>query len=117
MQLKTVDLHGIRFLECVDGITRVEDALDLIAGCIEHDSGRVLIESSALPAAFFELRSGFAGEFLQKFSNYRVRLAAVFPSEDAYSDRFREFLLEARRGRDFRVFAARSEAEAWLVGE
>jgi Domain of unknown function (DUF4180) len=115
MQLRTSEFHGIRTLECVDSITRIEDAMDLVAACFEHDAERVLLESRVLPTAFFDLSSGFAGEFLQKFSNYRIKLAAVFPSEDGYSDRFREFLLEAKRGRGFRVFASRPEAEAWLT--
>jgi hypothetical protein len=117
MQLKTFEHDGVRIVECVDSITRIEDAMDLVAACFEHDAERVLLESRVLPAAFFDLSSGFAGEFLQKFSNYRIRLAAVFPSEDGYSDRFREFLLEARRGSHFRVFASRSEAETWLTSE
>jgi Domain of unknown function (DUF4180) len=117
MHLKTFDHHGVQIVECVDAITRVEDAMDLVAACFEHDAQRVLLESRVLPTAFFDLRSGFAGEFLQKFSNYRIKLAAVFASEDGYSDRFREFLLEARRGRGFRVFASRPEAEAWLISE
>jgi Domain of unknown function (DUF4180) len=91
--------------------------MDLVAACFEHDAERVLLESHVLPAAFFDLSSGFAGEFLQKFSNYRIRLGAVFPSKDGYSERFREFLLEARRGRGFRVFSSRPEAEAWLISE
>jgi hypothetical protein len=117
MQLKIVDQQGRRIAICVEPITRVEDALGLVAACMEHDSERLLLESDRLPAAFFDLRSGFAGEFLQKFVNYQIRLAGVFPSEDGYSERFREFLLEARRGRGFRVFAARAEAEAWLASE
>ena len=117
MKLITHEMHGARFIECVDSITRIEDALDLVSACMEHDAGSVLLESHTLPAAFFELGSGFAGEFLQKFSNYRVRLAAVFPLEDGYSDRFREFLSEARRGRGFRVFPARADAEIWLASE
>ncbi len=115
MQLKTFDHNGVHVVECTDSITRVEDTMDLVAACFEHDAERVLLESRVLPATFFDLSTGFAGEFLQKFSNYRIKLAAVFPSEDGYTDRFREFLLEARRGSHFRVFASRPEAEAWLA--
>ncbi len=117
MQLQTSEFHGIRIVECTDSITRIEDAMDLVAACFEHDAERVLLESRVLPAAFFELSSGFAGEFLQKFSNYRIKLAAVFPSEDGYGDRFREFLQEAKRGRGFRVFTTRAEAQTWLASE
>ena len=111
------DRDGVRIVECVDSITAVGDALALISTCLEQGAARVLLESRTLPAAFFDLRSGFAGEFLQKFQNYHMRLAAVFPSQTEYNERFREFLSEARRGRTFRVFAGRSEAEAWLTSD
>ena len=117
MHVEVRERDGVRIVECAESIARADDALALVAVCIEHDSTRVLLESHNLPVAFFELGSRFAGEFLQKLQNYRIRLAGVFPSEDGYSDRFREFLSEARRGRSFRVFSARSEAEAWLASE
>jgi uncharacterized protein DUF4180 len=117
MQLQVLDRHGVRIVECVDAIGSVGDALDLIAACMERHATRLLLESRNLPLAFFDLRSGFAGEFVQKLQNYHIRLAGVFPSDLGYSERFCEFLSEAKRGRSFRVFAARSEAEAWLVGE
>lgn len=39
------------------------------------------------------------------------------PSEHGYSERFRDFLAEAKAGRGFRAFASRSEAEEWLAAE
>ncbi len=117
MQLRKVERGGVRFVECVEPIAQVSEVLELVAGCIEHDATGVLIESRMLPPEFFDLRSGFAGEFLQKLVNYGLRLAAVFPNEAAYGERFREFLVEAKRGRSFRSFSERADAEAWLRGE
>jgi Domain of unknown function (DUF4180) len=117
MQVELIERDGVRIVECVGPIARVGDALELVAACVERDATRVLLESRHLPPAFFELRSGFAGELLQKLQNYRLRLAGVFPQDADYGERFREFLLEARRGRSFRVFAARAEAEAWLASD
>src|SRR6187549_3674319 len=39
------------------------------------ESGGLLIDESQLGPDFFDLRTGLAGEVLQKFTNYRVRLA------------------------------------------
>jgi hypothetical protein len=77
-----------------------------------------LIDSTILPEACFELRSRFAGEFIQKIQNYRIRLAAVFPLESSNGrERFGQFLAEARRGHGFRAFTNRLDAEAWLSSE
>lgn len=115
MEVRLLERDGARIVECVSAIRRSQDALELIAAGFEQGSTRLLLESDRLPAAFFELRSGFAGEFLQKLQNYRMRLACVLPAEDAHGERFREFLSEARRGRSFRAFASRADAEAWLA--
>jgi hypothetical protein len=115
MEVEVLDRDGVRIVECTDLIARVDDALELIAACIERHSTRLLLDSRHLPAAFFDLRSKFAGEFLQKLQNYRLRVAAVFPSEHEYSERFSEFLSEAKRGNSFRAFTVRADAEAWLA--
>ncbi|AKJ31911.1 DUF4180 domain-containing protein [Caldimonas brevitalea] len=101
-------------IECLGGVETVGDALSLIAACGEHDTDRVLLQASALPPSFFELSTGFAGEFIQKLVNYRLRVAGVFPPDRAYPERFREYLLEARRGPQFRAFVQRPDALVWL---
>jgi hypothetical protein len=116
MKVVAIERSGQRLLECVELLPRASEALELVSLCHEHDSNRVLIESHTLPAEFFDLRTGLAGEILQKLVNYHVRLAGVFPSESDYNPRFRELLLEAKRGKSFRSFAAREDAEAWLAG-
>jgi len=108
---------GVRIVEWLDPIDRVDDALNLVSACFESDARRLLLDSSHLPAAFFDLRTRFAGEFLQKLENYQIRLAGLFPHDHAYGERFTEFLSEARRGRRFRAFFARADAEAWLASE
>ena len=115
MELQILEHGGIRLAECAETIPAAGGASDLVAACLEHGVDGLLLEPQRLPPEFFELRTGYAGELLQKLQNYQVRVAGVFPSEEGYGDRFRELLLEARRGRaSFRVFATRDEALAWL---
>jgi len=117
MDVELIERDGVPIVACAGAITRAGDALELVSACVERSASRVLVEARHLPPAFFELRSGFAGEFLQKLQNYRMRVGGVFPPDGAYGERFREFLLEARRGRSFRVFDVRAEAEAWLASD
>lgn len=114
MQVELRERDGVRYLECT-GAMGPGDAMALVAACLEHGAGGVLLESHHLPPAFFDLRTGFAGELLQKLQNYGLRLAGVFASEEQYGERVRELLREARRGRGFRAFSAREDAEAWLA--
>ena len=115
MKVVPFERNGVRIVECLEVGGGASEALELISGCMEHGAELALVEARHLPPEFFELRSGFAGELLQKLANYGVRLAGVFPTEAGYAERFREFLLEAKRGRAFRAFGARADAEAWLA--
>ena len=114
MRVEIVERDGVRFACCGEPVGSAGDALGIVAACIENGTYRLLLESRHLPPAFFELRTGLAGEVLQKLQNYRIRVAGVFPSEEGYGDRFRELLREARSGSTFRAFADRELAEAWL---
>ena len=90
------------------------DPLAAFRSCIEHGRHALLFDAGALPAAFFDLRTGLAGELVQKLVDYRVRMAAVVPDLAGCPERFREFAREANRGRQFRFFATREGALAWL---
>ncbi|GAA2219684.1 DUF4180 domain-containing protein [Micromonospora olivasterospora] len=70
---------GVRVLECdPDGppVTTVQDAVDLI-GAAFLGAEVVAVPAGRLDEQFFELGSRFAGEVMQKFVNYRLRLAVI----------------------------------------
>ena len=63
-------------------------ALDPVAAlirCIEHEARALLFDRGTLPAAFFDLSTGVAGEVAQKLVNYGIRMAAVVPDLSACS--------------------------------
>jgi hypothetical protein len=92
------------------------DVLDLISFCGEHDTDRVLLFSENLPDTFFDLKSGEAGMILQKFVNYRMKVAAILPPS-LIRGKFGDFALETNRGVRFRIFQRQDEAERWLVAD
>ena len=90
------------------------DPLAALVHCIEHEARALLFDRGALPAAFFDLSTGLAGEVAQKLVNYGIRMAAVVPDLSDRSPHFRAFAREANAGRQLRFFATRQEAIAWL---
>jgi len=116
VKTRVVETQGHRYLEILEPIARVEDSVDVLSASFESRARGVLIDHALLPDAFFELRTRFLGEFLQKLVNYERRLAIVLPPERELGERFQEFLREAKRGSSFGAFTSRAEAEQWLSG-
>ncbi|WP_461077366.1 DUF4180 domain-containing protein [Streptomyces deserti] len=77
-----------------------DTALDLIGEAMGCDAEVVVVPVERVADDFFSLRSGVAGEVVQKFVNYRLRLLIVgdIASRVAGSDALRDFVREANRG-------------------
>jgi hypothetical protein len=77
------------------------DALGLIYGDGVGDAEWIAVPVERLDPAFFTLSSGVAGEFVQKFANYKLRLAVVgdISGPLEHSDALRDFVRESNRGR------------------
>jgi PadR family transcriptional regulator AphA len=109
---------GIVYLEISDRAFVLEseqDALDLAALCGEYASNLLLLNTWNLDDRFYDLKTGLAGSVLQKFSSYRINMAAVVPPE-AIKGRFGEMVMEANKGKQFRICTEKADAERWLTG-
>ena len=89
------------------------DVAAALAASIEH--GGLILDEQQLSPAFFDLRTGLAGEVLQKFTSYRARLAIVIADEGAYGSRFSELAYEHRTHRLVRFFSTGQLARQWLA--
>jgi hypothetical protein len=85
---------------------------DAIGACLRAD-GLILTEDDLAPE-FFDLRTGFAGEALQKFVNYRVRVAIVVTEPKSHGERFAELAREHSTHPMVRFVATEDAARAWL---
>ncbi|MDM5277511.1 DUF4180 domain-containing protein [Paenibacillus silvae] len=94
-----------------------EDAVNLVALCKENESNLLLLHSQAISEDFFKLRTGVAGQMIQKWINYHVKTAAVIPKEMVNQGRFKEMALESKKSNHFRMFETRDDAENWLLHE
>jgi hypothetical protein len=88
---------------------------DDISDAVGASLGRGLILTEAdLGPDFFDLRSGLAGEVIQKFVNYRVRVSIVVPMPDAHGDRFAELAHEHATHPTVRFVRSVDEAKQWM---
>ena len=53
------------------------EVVDLVGNASYQGVAWVAVPADLLPGDFFRLRTGFAGEVMQKFVNYRVGLAVI----------------------------------------
>lgn len=105
--------------EGADGhvIARTDDAMDLIGNASYSGVGLVALPVARLHPDFFILSSLLAGDILQKFVNYRVRVAIVgdISAYVAGSDALRDFVWESNRGEHVWFVADRDELRARLT--
>lgn len=91
-------------------ITDVQSSLDFIA-TVTYETGcnRIVLNKSALCEDFFNLRTKLAGEILQKFINYHVKIAIVGDYSVYTSNSLKDFIYESNKGND--IFFLESEKQ------
>lgn len=92
-------------------IIDVQSALDLIA-TVSYDTGcsALILNKSSLSEEFFELKTKLAGDILQKFINYQMKLAIVGDFSIYSSKSLKDFIYESNKGKH--IFFVSSEKEA-----
>jgi PadR family transcriptional regulator AphA len=95
------------------------DPTAIVTSCIESGADSLFLDEHSLPADFFDLSSGLAGELLHRLSVYQMRMAAVVSDLTVHSLHFQAFVREANKGDQYRFFSTRQQATRWLesVGE
>jgi PadR family transcriptional regulator, regulatory protein AphA len=117
MKTMLVKKDGKIIIECTGGtrcIRNDQDALELVAACGEYNTNLLLIHAENLTNEFYQLHTGVAGSILLKFVNYSIKAAAILSPKLVNQGKFQEMVIETNRGRDFRVFYNRENAEEWL---
>ena len=120
MKEKSIISHqadGQTFLEVLSEkqfIGSVQDALDLIGEFFGQYYDGIIIHEHSISPHFFELKTRLAGDILQKFSNYRLRLAIVGDWSKYTSHSLAAFIVESNRGRMVNFATSTEEAVALL---
>lgn len=100
MHIEIHQVNDTRIAEIVSDnmvIANAEDGLDLLGNLYYQDIDKIILHQKNITAAFFDLKTGIAGEILQKFSNYRVRLAIVGDFSNYQSNSLHKFIVESNK--------------------
>lgn len=96
--IKAGEVHIAEVTASESQIKTVQDALNLIANADYQGARSVIIGADRFTEEFFDLKSGLAGEVLQKVSNYRFKLAIVGNFSTYKSNALQAFIIECNRG-------------------
>lgn len=96
-------------------VTGGSSAMDLLATArYETGCSAIVLFKEQLDEAFFRLSTGLAGEVLQKFVNYQMKLAIVGDFSGYASKPLQDFIRESNEGRQICFQPDEAAALAWL---
>lgn len=103
MQIKSHQNNTLKSAEIVSNdliISTIEEGANLMADLYYQGYDRIIIYEHNIIPEFFDLKSKMAGEILQKFSNFRMKLAIVGDFSSHNSKSFTDFKYESNNTKD-----------------
>lgn len=113
MNIETHHLKDSKVAEIISSsivINNAEDGLNLLGNLYYEGFDSIIIYEQNIADNFFDLKSGIAGEILQKFSNYRVRLAIVGDFSKYLSKSMDAFIHESNKSKQINFLPNREVA-------
>ncbi len=100
MTIELIELNGV----CIAGIIsdnielkNTQDAVDMIANCNYQGATAIILREENIIGSFFDLKTGVAGDMLQKFSTYQSRLAIVGDFTKFPANSLQDFIRESNK--------------------
>jgi hypothetical protein len=117
IKMDYITVQGIKaaVLTAEEKWNTVQDALDCMVTAAYKGCTGVIVPKECLPEAFFQLKTGFAGEVLQKFTNYHMKIAVTGDFSSYASQSLKDFIYESNKGRQVFFKATAAECLASFV--
>jgi len=113
MEIKTHQANNSQIAEVISEeivIKTPEEGLQLLVDLYYQDFDKIIIHEKNITPDFFDLKTGIAGEILQKFSNYRVRLIIIGEFINYPGKSIKDFIYESNKGRQINFLDSLEEA-------
>jgi hypothetical protein len=75
----------------------LDELIDLMGNASYEGATGIVLAKKQLRAGFFDLSTRIAGEILQKFSNYRMKLSGIGDFSNPKSKSLRDFIYESNK--------------------
>ena len=118
MNIVVHNVEGNKIAEIISEeiiINNLQDALDLIANISYQEINKIILKENNITNSFYNLRSGLAGEILQKCVNYGFKIAIVGNFEKYEGKSLKAYIIECNRGNQSFFVSDISEAIEKLV--
>lgn len=113
MNIHLHTMNDVKIAEIISDeivIKTTQDAIDILGNCYYQGADSIIMHKKNITPDFFELKNKIAGEILQKFSNYRVRLVVVEDTSTYTSKSLRSFIVESNKGKQVNFLNSTSDA-------
>jgi len=100
MEIKAHEINTTKIAEVISEeiiINSAQDGLDFLGNIYYQDFDTVVVYEKNITSEFFDLKTKMAGDILQKFSNYRVKLAIVGDFSKYESKSIKDFIFESNK--------------------
>jgi len=118
MTIESHEINDLKIAEVISDtiiIANADDGLDLLGNLYYQGFDKIIIRQVNITHDFFDLKTGLAGEILQKFSNYHVGLAIVENFGSLHSKNMKDFIFESNKLGQITFVESTSEAIARFV--
>lgn len=113
MKIEAHSINDIKIAELISDdiiINTTEDGLDLLGNLYYQGFDSIVMNEKNITPDFFDLKNGMAGEILQKFSTYRVRLTIVGDFSKYTGKSLKDFIFESNKSRHINFVFSTEEA-------
>lgn len=100
MRIEIFNINDTKIAEVISDqilINATQDALDIMVDIYYQGIGKIILYEKNITAAFFNLKSGLAGEILQKFSNFKMQVAIIGDFKKYTSKSLSQFIYESNK--------------------
>lgn len=108
MQIIKHEANNINMAEIISDdilINTVEDGAQLLVDLYYQGFDKIIIQEKNITPDFFDLKTGIAGEVLQKCSNFRIQLAIIGDFEKYPGQSIKDFIYESNKGKQVNFLA------------
>jgi hypothetical protein len=117
MKINVLEINGNNIAELVSEnieINKTQDALDLMGNCFGSKISRVILYEKNMIPEFFDLKTGIAGEILQKFVTYNFKIAIIGDYSKYQSNALKDFIYESNKQGEINFVESIEEAKERL---
>jgi hypothetical protein len=98
---KQINIKNETVTEIISNLIIIRNSQDALDTMASYSTGYLILHEYNFEKDFFDLSTGMAGEILQKFTNYRVRLAIIGNFAKFKSKSLQAFIYESNKNSEY----------------